>query len=46
MANARKIKPIRRLNHGNIVKNRKRITNNEIVIEKINNENFNNRKSI
>ena len=41
MANARKIKPIKRLNRGNIVKNRKRIVNNEIVIAKINNENFN-----
>lgn len=41
MANARKVKPIKRLNRGNIVKNRKRIVNNEIVIAKINNENFN-----
>lgn len=42
MANARKIKPIKRLNRNNIMKNRKRIVNNERVIEKINNENFNN----
>lgn len=42
MSKARKIKPIKRLNHGNIMKNRKRIANNERVIEKINNENFNN----
>lgn len=42
MANARKIKPIKRLNRANIMKNRKRIVNNERVIEKINNENFNN----